>query len=59
MLASQYVEAGLLELVRVTVVPTILAAGLPLFAEPVPPMKLLGATPFDSGMVELSYEIVR
>jgi hypothetical protein len=31
---------------------------LPLFAEPVPPMKLLGSTPFDSGMIELSYEIV-
>jgi dihydrofolate reductase len=57
-LASQYVAAGLLDLVRLTVVPTILGAGLPLFAEPVPPMKLLGSTPFDSGMIELSYEIV-
>jgi dihydrofolate reductase len=57
-LASQYVAAGLLDLVRLTVVPTVLGAGLPLFAEPVPPMKLLAATPFDSGMVELSYEIV-
>jgi dihydrofolate reductase len=58
-LASQYVAADLLDLVRLTVVPTILGAGLPLFAEPVPPMKLLGSTPFDSGMIELSYEIVR
>ena len=58
-LASQYVAAGLLDLVRLTVVPTILGAGLPLFAEPVPPMKLLATTPFDNGMVELSYEIVR
>ena len=33
-LASQYVAAGLLELLRVTVVPTVLGAGLPLFAEP-------------------------
>lgn len=57
-LASQYVEAGLLDLVRVTVVPTILGAGLPLFAAPVPPMKLLGSTPFDNGMVELSYQVV-
>jgi dihydrofolate reductase len=57
-LASQYVAAGLLDLVRLTVVPTILGAGLPLFAEPVPPMKLLGSTPFDSGMIELSYEVV-
>ena len=56
-LASQYVDAGLLELLRVTVVPTILGAGLPLFAAPVPPMKLLGTSAFDNGMVELSYEI--
>jgi len=59
-LASQYVAAGLLDLVRVTVVPIILGAGLPLFAEPLPrPMKLLGTTPFETGMVELSYEVVR
>ena len=58
-LASQYIDAGLLDLLRVTVVPTILGAGLPLFAGPVPPMKLLGTTPFDNGMVELSYEVAR
>ena len=58
-LASDYVAAGLLDVVRVTVVPTILGAGLPLFAEPVPPMRLLGTTPFANGMVELRYEIVR
>lgn len=58
-LASQYVSAGLLDLVRVTVVPTVLGAGLPLFAEPLPPMKLLGAEPHRSGMIELSYEIVQ
>jgi dihydrofolate reductase len=59
-LASQYVAAGLLDLVRVTVVPVVLGAGLPLFAEPLPkPMRLLGTTPFASGMVELSYEVSR
>ena len=58
-LASDYVAAGLLDVVRVTVVPTILGDGLPLFAEPVPPMRLLGTTPFNNGMVELRYEIVR
>lgn len=57
-LASQFVEAGLLDLVRVTVVPLVLGAGLPLFAEAVPAMKLLGSMPFDNGMLELSYEIV-
>jgi len=59
-LASQYVAAGLLDLVRVTVVPVVLGAGLPLFAKPLAaPMKLLGTTPFDNGMVELSYEVTR
>ena len=58
-LASQYVDAGLLDRVELTVVPVILGAGLPLFAGPVPPMKLLGTRPFDSGMVELKYELVR
>jgi len=58
-LASQYYEAGLLDHVRLTVVPIILGAGYPLFAKPVAPMKLLGMTPFDSGMIELDYEIVR
>lgn len=56
-IASQFVAAGLLDLVRVTVVPLVLGGGLPLFAEPVPPMKLLGSRPFDNGMIELSYEI--
>lgn len=56
-LASQFVEAGLLELVQLTVVPVILGDGLPLFARPVPPMRLLEAYPFDSGMARLSYAI--
>jgi dihydrofolate reductase len=59
-LASQYVEAGLLDHVRVTVVPIILGDGFPLFAKPMPEaMKLIGMSPFDTGMVELDYEIVR
>jgi len=58
-LASQFLAAGLIELVTVTVVPTVLGAGLPLFAEPVPPLRLLGMRPFDNGMAELSYEVVR
>ena len=57
-LASQYVEAGLLDLVRVTVVPIVLGDGLPLFTEAVPAMKLLGSRPFDNGMIELEYELV-
>lgn len=55
--ASQYLAAGLLDVVRVTIVPVALGAGLPLFAGPVPPLKLLGLTPFDNGMVELTYKV--
>lgn len=59
-LASQYVAAGLLDLVRVTVVPVVLGSGLPLFAESLlKPMRLLSTTPFANGMVELSYEVAR
>ena len=59
-LASQYVAAGLLDLVRITVVPVILGSGLPLFAEPLPKaLRLLGSTPFANGMIELSYEVAR
>ena len=57
-LASQYVDAGLLDVVRVTVVPIVLGEGLPLFARPLPrPLRLLAVTPFANGMAELSYEV--
>jgi dihydrofolate reductase len=59
--ASQFAEEGLLDEVHVTVVPVVLARGKPLFERrlPGPPMQLLGARTFDSGMVELRYEIKR
>ena len=57
--ASQYIDAGLLDVLQVTVVPVVLGEGLPLFAGPVPPMKLLEITPFGNGMVEQIYEIPR
>ena len=57
--ASQYLEAGLLDVVRVTIVPVALGDGLPLFADPVPPMRLLAVTPYGNGMVELTYEVAR
>jgi len=57
-LASQYVAAGLLDLVQLTVVPVILGDGLPLFAEALPrPLRLIECHPFDSGMVRLSYTV--
>ena len=56
--ASQFAEAGLLDQVRVTVVPVVLGAGKPLFERrlPGPPMRLAGVVPRASGMVELRYE---
>lgn len=59
-IASQYVAAGLLDLVQLTVVPVILGDGLPLFAEALPkPLRLIESHPFDSGMARLGYEVVR
>jgi dihydrofolate reductase len=57
--ASQYADAGLLDELVVTVVPVVLGEGKPLFDRGVPggPMQLAGVRPWDTGMVELRYEI--
>jgi dihydrofolate reductase len=57
--ASQFADEGLLDEVHVTVVPVVLGDGKPLFDRRLPggPMRLVGVWPFDSGMVELRYEI--
>jgi len=57
--ASQYADAGLLDELLLTVVPVVLGAGKPLFAEPLPggPMVLTGTTTFRNGMVELRYSL--
>jgi dihydrofolate reductase len=57
--ASQFADRGLLDEVLVTVVPVVLGAGKPLFDRRLPggPMQLTGTSAFDSGMVELRYEI--
>jgi dihydrofolate reductase len=59
--ASQFVDAGLLHELIVTVVPVVLGEGKPLFDRRVPgePMQLTGTRTFDSGMVELRYELAR
>jgi dihydrofolate reductase len=59
--ASQFVDEGLLDEVQVTVVPVVLGQGKPLFDRRLPggPMQLTGTRTFDSGMVELRYEIGR
>jgi dihydrofolate reductase len=59
--ASQFADEGLLDEIVVTVVPVVLGEGKPLFDRRVPggPMQLLGTRAWDSGMVELRYEIRR
>jgi dihydrofolate reductase len=59
--ASQFADNGLLDEVLVTVVPVVLGKGKPLFDNRVPggPMQLTGTRTFDTGMVELRYEIAR
>lgn len=55
--ASQFADEGLLDEVRVTVVPVVLGDGKPLFDRRLTgaPLKLLGTTVFANGMVELRY----
>jgi dihydrofolate reductase len=59
--ASQFADEGLLDEICMTVVPVVLGEGKPLFDRRVPggPMQLLGTRCFDSGMVELRYEVRR
>jgi dihydrofolate reductase len=59
--ASQFAHEGLLDEVLVTVVPVVLGAGKPLFDHRLPggAMQLVGTRAFDTGMVELRYEIRR
>ena len=59
--ASQFADAGLLDELLVTVVPVVLGEGKPLFDRRLPggPMQLTGTRAFDSGMVEVRYEIGR
>ena len=59
--ASQFADEGLLDELRVQVVPVVLASGKPLFDRRLPggPMQLSGAAPRDNGMVDLTYEIER
>jgi dihydrofolate reductase len=59
--ASQFADAGLLDEVRVTVVPVVLGAGKPLFDRRLPggPMRLAAVHPRTNGMIELRCEIER
>ena len=59
--ASQFAAAGLLDELLLTVVPVVLGAGKPVFDERLPggPLQLTGTRTFESGMVELDYELRR
>jgi dihydrofolate reductase len=59
--ASQFADDGLLDDVRVTIVPVVLGAGKPVFERRLRggAMRLTGVVPRDNGMVELRYEIRR
>jgi dihydrofolate reductase len=59
--ASQFADAGLLNELLITVVPVVLGEGKPLFDRRLPggPMQLTGTRTFDSGMVELRYQVTR
>jgi dihydrofolate reductase len=57
--ASQFADAGLLDDLLVTVVPVVLGEGKPLFDRRLPggPLQLTGTSAFQTGMVELRYEL--
>jgi dihydrofolate reductase len=57
--ASQFADAGLLDELLLTVVPVVLGGGKPLFDRRLTggPMRLTGTRTFQTGMVELRYEL--
>jgi dihydrofolate reductase len=59
--ASQFADAGLLDELILTVTPVVLGEGKPLFDRRPPggPLQLTGTRTWDSGMVELRYELAR
>ena len=59
--ASQFADEGLLDELLLTVVPVVLGEGKPLFDRPLPgpPLQLRGTSVFETGMVELRYEVRR
>jgi dihydrofolate reductase len=59
--ASQFADHGLLDRLEVTIVPVVLGEGKPLFDRRLPggPMQLIAARTTSSGMVGLTYEIMR
>jgi dihydrofolate reductase len=59
--ASQFADAGLLDELIITVTPVVLGEGKPLFDRRLPGgrLQLAGTRTWDSGMVELRYELAQ
>jgi dihydrofolate reductase len=57
--AAQYLDAGLLDTLRVTVMPIVLGHGVPLLpvGSITAPLRMVGTTPFAGGAVELAYAV--
>jgi dihydrofolate reductase len=57
--AAQFADAGLLDELRVTVMPILVGSGKPLLpvAQPSPPLALVSTTPFEGGAVEHVYRL--
>ena len=58
-LVASFLDAGLVDDVLLFAVPVVLGAGVPLWRRAIPsPLRLVEATPYDTGLVGLRYEIV-
>ncbi len=58
--ASDLVDAGLLDELHLTIVPVVLGSGKRLFSRPIERgMTLLGSRPFANGMIELRFSPTR
>lgn len=59
--AAQFHEAGLLDEIILTLVPVILARGVPLLTERIasPPLRVLGLREHGNGLTEMRLEVVR
>ncbi|WP_240148435.1 dihydrofolate reductase family protein [Diaminobutyricibacter tongyongensis] len=57
--AAQFADAGLLDELRVTIMPVLVGSGKPLLpvARPTAPLPLVRTTPFEGGAVELVYRL--
>lgn len=58
-LVSEFMAAGLLDELVISVIPVLLGAGLPLWARPFTetPLTLVSADAFDAGLVQLKYRV--